>query len=147
MTKLISLALSYFSSTHSNYLDRGSVTWNSLDNRLVGAKTCCETQRGTSENLSRPVSSADSSYFPVHLSIWTSPSTLVKDKTHLFFLLQQFYYLLSLFLETLSQSLSIRPLPAEFWVREVHAYCLLLEYPKYRSRRWHVYILPVLDRP
>ena len=66
-------------------------------------KACFEIQRRTSENPSRPASSADSSYFPVHLNI-SKHFSWGQDNT---FLLWQFYYLLLFLLETLNHSLSM----------------------------------------
>ena len=45
------------------------------------------------------IRAASTSYFPVHLFIWTLWNTLADDKTHLNFLFQQISYLFLLFLE------------------------------------------------
>ena len=111
---------------------------------LLEQKACFETQRGTSENPTRPASSADLSYFPVHLNI---PKHFSWGQDTPFLLTLAILLPPSPFARN-SQPFSVngfRLLSAEPWVSEVHARCLLLEYPRYRSRRWHVKILPVFD--
>ena len=109
---------------------------------LLEQKACFETQRGTSENPTRPASSADLSYFPVHLNI-SKHFSWGQDTP---FLLTLAILLPPSPFARNSQPFSVngfRLLPAEPWVSEVHARCLLLEYPRYCSRRWHVKILPL----
>jgi len=81
---------------------------------------------------------------PTFQFIWASPSTSVQDKTHLFFHSSNFTTstFCSKFSTTLCRWILLLPEP---WVREAHARCLLLGYPEYRIRRWHVNILPVPD--
>ena len=112
--------------------------------RLARVKSMFETQRGTGKNPSRPASFPDLFYFPVYLSI----SKHFSWEQDIPFLLTLAILLPSSSFSQNSQLLSVNgfhSLSAEPWVREIHACCLLLKYPRYCCRQWHVKILPVLD--
>jgi len=164
MTKLILLVLPDFSSTRSSYCHSSAestcpyapfflpnnililLIWYIEQSRRLDSleqKVCFETQRGT-RNPRRPASSTDSSYFPVHLNI-SKHFSWGQDTP---FLLTLAILLPPSPFSQNSQPFSIngfRLLSTEPWVSEAHSRCLLLEYPRYPSRQWHIHILPVLN--